>query len=137
MLLTREADNAVRIVFCLAAEQKKLGAAEIAEKVNISQRFALKTMHKLVGAGFVKSYKGQSGGYALNCCPKEVSMYDVISAIDGPCFFSRCLDGEHGCGAESCRFRDVYSDISGMINDKLKSITFEDLLNLSGEDLSL
>ena len=137
MPLTREADNAVRIVFCLAAENKRMGAAEIAGRVDVTQRFALKTLHKLVGAGCVKYYKGQNGGYALIAKPSDITMYDVIEAVDGPYYFSKCLDGERGCGAKQCRFKNVYGEISKMINEKLRTVTFEALLREENHDFKL
>lgn len=129
MFLTQEADNAVRIVFCLAQKGERMDAASVADSISISQRFALKTLHKLVTAGFVKSFKGQNGGYELMKSPADITMNDIIETVDGPCFFSKCLDDNNNCTCgPDCRFRSIYGEISEVITGKLQSITFEMLL---------
>ena len=127
MLLTQEADNAVRIVHFLCNTAERKDAAEIANGVGITQRFALKIMHKLVTAGYVRSFKGQKGGYLLAKPPEEITLNDIITAVDGPCLFSKCLDGGRECSDCDCRFRAIYREISDDIERKLKSVRFSDL----------
>ena len=83
MKITRESDYAIRIILMLSslAEGDVVGAAKISETQCIPKQFTLKILRELVGAGYVKSFKGVCGGYAMNVLPKDVSLKDVISAI--------------------------------------------------------
>lgn len=58
MLLNSETDYAIRILSCLSERDMRIGAVEISEKTGVSQRFALKILHKLVLAGLVGSVRG-------------------------------------------------------------------------------
>ncbi len=53
MHITLETDYAVRIVDCLAREQKRMGAQAIADETSVTLRFALKILRKLVGSGIL------------------------------------------------------------------------------------
>ena len=54
----------------------------IAEEENIPMRFLLKILRLLARAGFVESYRGINGGYALTRPPEEITLRDVIEAIE-------------------------------------------------------
>ena len=58
MFITLESDYAVRIVACLAKENRRLDAKTISEMTCVTLRFALKILRKLVSAEIVKSFKG-------------------------------------------------------------------------------
>ena len=132
MHMTQEADYAVRIVYCLAAEKERRDAKYIAEKSGVSLRFSLKILGKLVSAGIVRSYKGQHGGYELTRAPREITLNDVIETVDGPYALNRCLRTDHECNMEDssyCTFRKVYADISRTITEKLSAVNFQQLLD--------
>ena len=131
MHITLEADYAVRMVELLAAMQTRLDAGKIAEETNVPQRFCLKILRNLVAAGIVKSYKGSRGGYELAASPEQITLRQVIEAVEGPYQISRCVGKEHDCAGScsrefvcDCRFQKVYRDISQMVREKLDSVTF-------------
>ncbi len=128
MKITQEADNAVRIVHCLAAAGGRLDAATIAQRTAVTPGFTLKILRKLVAAGLVNSYKGHGGGYELARAPAQINLNEVISATDGPYILCRCLDESHCCERCECMFREVYADISQVITDKLSEVTFDRFL---------
>lgn len=130
MLMTQEADNAVRIVHCLATQNKRCDANTIAEQTGVSLRFSLKILHKLVGSGIVKSFKGQNGGYELARDPSQITLNDVIETVDGPCVLNKCLRDGHECSmddAESCGFRAVFAKVSATVKQMLSDVTFDKL----------
>lgn len=136
MFITLESDYAVRITSCLAVENKKLDAKTIADKSSVTLRFALKILRKLVGAGIVKSYKGIQGGYELAKNPEEITLNDVVEAIEGTYYFSRCLDENYGCTrgmSGLCCYQRAFSDVSNVVREKLNSYNFKDLLKLQAE----
>ena len=65
MHITLESDYAIRIVVFLAQQGKRADAKLISENTEVSLRFALKILRKLVSGGIIRSYKGTTGGYEL------------------------------------------------------------------------
>lgn len=132
MNMTLEADYAVRIVGCLCEAGKRLDANTISERTCVSLRFALKILRKLVAAGIVVSFKGTQGGYELAKAPSEISMKDVVEAIDGKYAISKCLTDNYECSrgmSGKCSYQKVFIEISKMVNDKLEEYTFDKFID--------
>ena len=128
--MTKEADYAVRIVYCITKNNQRIDAKNIAEQTSVSLRFSLKILRKLAVSGIVKSYKGKNGGYELAKKPQDISLGDVIRIVDGPYILSRCLHSDTVCDmevSENCGFRKIYSDISKEITEKLDDVTFQSI----------
>ena len=78
----------------------RLSAALIAEQTNISEPTVAKVLKMLLRAGLVVSVRGAAGGYRLLRPAREVSVVEIIEAIEGPIALKACVDGvEPGCGA--------------------------------------
>lgn len=128
MNMTLEADYAVRIVGCLCEAGKRLDANSISERTVVSLRFALKILRKLVAAGIVVSFKGTQGGYELAKKPNEITMKDVVEAIDGKYAISKCLTNNYECSrgmTGRCGYQRVFTEISQMVDKKLSEYTFD------------
>lgn len=134
MYITQEADYAVRIVNCLARDGGRRDARSISEEVCVTLRFSLKILGKLSGAGIVRSYKGNGGGYELAKPPKDVTLRDVLIAVEGPFAISRCIhDGDCSRGDVSeCSFQHAFSRISASVNQQLQQVDFQQLLDGEG-----
>ncbi len=138
MHITQESDYALRIIFCLARSQKRMDARSISEEMSVSLRFALKILGKLVGSGLVASFKGNRGGYDLARPADQITMLDVINAVEGPYQLSRCLDECGGCnrGASGvCAFQKVFRRVSDQVNRELSSVNFAQIVADSQENL--
>lgn len=125
MNITLEADYAVRIVELLAHCKQRTDASQISAETKVPQRFALKILRKLVSAGIAKSYRGASGGYVLAKNPEEITLRQVIEAIEGPFTISRCQDTAYCCTNNACKVHKIYCEISQMVRDKLDTYTFD------------
>ena len=125
MHMTLEADYAVRIVEFLAEQNCKTDARTIAEQAQVPLRFALKILRTLVSKEIIKSYKGAKGGYQLARPAKEITLREVIEAVEGPYILSRCQSDAYTCGHTSCRFHQVYHEVSQLVREKLESVNFE------------
>ena len=90
MQMTLEADYAVRIVYELASGGGRIDAGALAQASGVTVRFSLKILRKLVAAGLILSYKGAAGGYELAKAPGEISLCDIVEAIEGPIHIARC-----------------------------------------------
>ncbi len=131
MYITQETDYALRMVYCLARANTRCDARSIGEQAGVTFRFSLKILGKLSAAGIVRSFKGNRGGYVLARPAAEITLKDVLGAVEGQYVFSRCLDGvgENGCSVEgACAFRRVFGRISRRVNDELAAVSFQDLL---------
>ena len=131
MHINLESDYAIRIVQCLARTPGRMEAQAIAGCTNVSLRFTLKIMRKLVAAELIKSYKGVHGGYELARAPSSITLRQVIEAVEGPYRFSRCLDKEYDCTCSekgACPFQSVFQEVTQLVVDKLDAATFDELL---------
>jgi len=88
----------------------------IAENLNISFHFLTKVLQQLTAAGIMTSQRGVNGGVMLAKPADEVTLYDVISTIDGSDLFTQCLLGLPGCGsAEPCPVHDQWTKLRTQI----------------------
>lgn len=130
MYITLETDYAVRIVSCLADCSDRVEAKDIARKACVTHRFVLKITRKLCAAGIVKSYKGAKGGYSLAKSPSEITLLDILEAIEGPYKFSRCLIDSSLCSRNMsgrCCFQCAFSEITDKVTAMLSEYTIEKL----------
>lgn len=107
-----------------------IDAQTISDATCVSLRFTLKIMRKLVAAGLVRSYKGARGGYILARTPSQITLRQVIEAVEGPYRFSRCVDREYDCSCSSpagCPFHSVFDEVTRMVTEKLDAVTFDQL----------
>ena len=105
MRLTQEIDYAFRIVAYLAKNEEKVaGAPLIAAELKVPERFTLRILRKLNLAGITQAKRGAHGGYLLKKDKEDISLYDIILAIDGPIIINRCLHVEEPfCSREEDR----------------------------------
>ena len=125
MRISLEADYAVRIVQCLANDGGRLGAKEISKRTNVTERFTLKILHKLVVDNIVISFKGVGGGYELKKQPQDITLKEVIEIIDGPIAISKCQHDDYDCCDDClCYFHHVFIDASKEIANKFEKVNF-------------
>lgn len=132
MRITLESDYALRIITALAVHNELTDAKALADETQVTQRFALKILHKLVQGDLVTSQKGARGGYMLKRGPDEITLKDVIELIDGPIEIVRCLGSDEVCTLNhdktACVFHHIFNKISFDMSKKLGSITIADIL---------
>lgn len=137
MRITQEADYALRVVLYLSrlGYNARVTAKIIAEKESIPLRFLLKLLRKLKKAGIVKSYMGANGGYALNKEPEEITLKNVIEAIDGPIHLNRCLYDPEKCNlyrTSKCPVHHALYKVQSNLIKQLESINFKNITNFKG-----
>ena len=133
MKITQEADYALRIILflCQISFGKRVEARVISESENITLRFSLKILRKLTKQNLVKSFRGVKGGYMLNKDPKDITLREVVEAIDGPIYVNRCLDDKEYCNMKrtnTCKIHKSLAKVQKILREELEKITFEDLL---------
>ena len=133
MRITLESDYALRIISVLAKSDDVSDAKTLAEKTSVTQRFALKILHKLVQGDMVTSYKGVRGGYKLKVSPEKITLKSVIELIDGPIAIAKCVDSSECCTLNhdktACVYHHIFDTISIDLAKRLEKITIADVIN--------
>lgn len=86
MRLTRASSYALHAVVYMAGQKREFPTAShiIAQKRGMPERFLLKVLKPLVSAGVLRSVKGPNGGYRLARPANDISLLEVLEAVDGP-----------------------------------------------------
>ena len=119
LTLTREADYAVRAMVwlaqvtsqhCSAADVPRQKAAVIAQGTGIPAAFAVRVLAQLQHRGFLHARAGRDGGYSLAQPIRNITLLEVIEAIEGPLVSPECLLRDGGCGVDDyCVLHDAWS----------------------------
>ena len=133
MKLSTKGKYGVRALFEIARNYGNgpLSIKEIAERQQISLSYLEQILHRLGKAGIIDSVRGPHGGYELARRPAELTIGDVVRALEGPIALSHCLEPgmSDGCyQADDCVARMVWSKVGEKIEEALDSITFDQLL---------
>ena len=128
--LTRGAEYAIRAMAYLARfpEGHVASLHEIGEAQDIPESFLAKILQSLVRAGLTVSQRGAHGGFALALPASEVTMQQVIEAVDGPISVNHCVLSPEDCArSASCATHTAWMKAQGQLMDVLGSITLESL----------
>ena len=106
--LSKKADYALLAMRHLAqSDREAVSARELAETYDIPPELLAKVLQKLVRARLLDSHQGIRGGYGMARPAAEVSVADVIEAVDGPLKVTACSEGDQSCGQYAkCGVRD-------------------------------
>jgi len=131
MQITRQADYAVRAVLHLArtGNTERAATSAIAKEQKIPPSFLAKIISQLSVAGLLHTARGARGGVSLAREPKDISLLEVVEAIDGPIQLNECVQGNGVCSFENnCPIRAVWCDTQDELVKRLKGISFGDLV---------
>jgi FeS assembly SUF system regulator len=108
-------------------------ARELAERTRVPLPSVSKVLKELSQAGFLVSHRGVAGGYALARAPRDISVVEVIGALEGPVALTECGGhpevGPISCELEpTCHLRGHMRVINGVIHDALHRLTLADLV---------
>ncbi len=130
MQVTRQGDYGIRSVLYLARQPfKKISfVTEISEDYKIPRSFLAKILQKLVKARIVRSYRGVKGGFSLAKPARDISMLDVLEAVEGKICLNVCLQDKRNCNfSKHCPVSPVWALAQARLTDTLKKINFEEL----------
>jgi Rrf2 family protein len=132
MQITRQADYAVRAVLYLA-EQDENGRAptsRIAQEMRIPPSFLATIVSQLSVAGVVQTSRGARGGVSLAREPKDITLLEVIEAIDGPITLNECVPDRSACVfGDGCPVHDIWCDTQAKLVEQLGKSDFGALLH--------
>lgn len=131
MRLTTKGRYAVTAILDLAIHNDRgpISLAEISARQDISLSYLEQLFASLRRKGLVASTRGPGGGYSLKLPATEISIADVITAVDEKLETMKC-GGAGDCQNNSrCLTHDLWCDLSGQIQQFLADITLENLMS--------
>jgi FeS assembly SUF system regulator len=131
MRLTHLADYAVVMMTAAARRDpcSRLSATDLAEETGVPLPTAQKLMQKLAAHGLLVGQRGAGGGYALARPVNEITLADIVEAVEGPIVLTMCADGtNHECALDThCRVKPHMSIVGDAIRSSLKSVSLNEL----------
>ncbi len=134
MQLTRAADYAVRVMVHLAGlpPGTRPSRAALAEAADVPEQFLSKVLQALSRARFISSHRGTAGGFELAANPNELTLLDVMEAIEGPTRLNTCLFPGRACERQSwCAAHLVWADAQRAMLAVLRRATIAQLAEQS------
>jgi len=127
MQITRQADYAIRAILHLTrlGPGARAATSQIAAEQHIPPSFLAKIVSQLSVAGLLNTSRGARGGVTLARPPEEITLLEVVEAIDGPILLNECV-GENGtCTFKGdCPLQPVWCDAQADLVNRLRSVTF-------------
>ncbi len=130
MQVTREEDYGVRSVLYLSRQPfKKISFInEISEHSKIPRSFLAKILQKLVKAKIIRSYRGVKGGFSLARQARDITVLEVLEAIEGKLALNICTADKRKCNfSKQCPAHAVWMNAQTKMTDVFKKANFEDL----------
>ncbi|MFO7302989.1 MAG: Rrf2 family transcriptional regulator [Acidobacteriota bacterium] len=130
--LSKKADYALLAMRHLAANADRgaVSARELAEAYDIPAELLAKVLQKLVRGGVLASHQGIRGGYGLRRPAAQISVADVIQAVDGPVTVTACSDTDQTCEQYAkCNIRDPLWRIKDRILEALAGTSVAELVD--------
>lgn len=130
MKLTTKGRYAVTAMLDLALNQGQgpINLAEISSRQGISLSYLEQLFSRLRKQGLVDSARGPGGGYLLGKSAQEISVVDVIRAVDETVDATRCGGSKNCHGEERCITHDLWEELSMQIAEFLAGISLFDLV---------
>jgi len=136
MQITRQADYALRAIYHLTKLEPTVRAAtsHIAEEQHIPPSFLAKIISQLSIAGLIHTSRGARGGVSLARSPEEITILEVVEAIDGPIALNECTSSPEACPfGQNCPLRKLWCGTQADLVEKLRNTTFAQFLLESAE----
>ena len=127
MQITRQADYALRAVIFLSRlnGDQKASTSSIAEQQKIPPSFLAKIVSQLSIAGLIHTSRGARGGVSLAKAPGDISVLDVVEAIDGPIMLNECAGNPDNCPfGDTCPLQKIWCDTRHEMVKRLSNATF-------------
>ena len=131
MQITRQADYAVRAVLHLAkmGNSERAATSTVAKEQNIPPSFLAKIISQLSIAGLLHTSRGARGGVTLARDPRDITLLEVVEAIDGPIQLNECVGSDGGCHFDGeCPIKPVWCDAQEELVNRLKGTNFGDMV---------
>jgi Rrf2 family protein len=131
MQITRQADYAVRAVLYLAqlGSTQRAATSQVAQEQHIPPSFLAKIISQLSIAGLLHTSRGARGGVTLARRPDDITLLEVVEAIDGPIMLNECVGDNGACTFDKdCPLRPVWCEAQDELVTRLRGTNFAQLI---------
>lgn len=126
--ISKLTDYAILVMVELARDGEMLSAHALSERVGIELPTASKVLKLLAGSGLLVSYRGANGGYRSDRPASDISVAEVIAAIEGPVAMTECSVEAGLCSQEdNCDLRGNWQRISLAVNQALEQVSLAEM----------
>jgi len=130
MRLSHLADYAVVLMTAAARRPAaaRLSATELSAETGVPLPTAQKLMGQLAGCGLLTSMRGAGGGFALARPAHDISLADIVEAVEGPIAMSACSDGKFDCALDAhCRVKPHMGIVGHAVRGALGAVSLTSL----------
>ena len=133
--ISKLTDYAILMMVELARDGEMLSAHVLAERVHVEVPTASKVLKLLAGNDLLESYRGANGGYRVSRAAAEISVAEVIAAIEGPIAMTECSVEEGLCSQEdNCGLRSNWQRISLAVAQALRDVSLAEMSAPAGRN---
>ena len=133
--ISKLTDYAILMMVELARDGEMLSAHVLAERVHVEVPTASKVLKLLAGNDLLESYRGANGGYRVSRTAAEISVAEVIAAIEGPIAMTECSVEEGLCAQEdNCGLRSNWQRISLAVAQALRDVSLAEMSAPAGRN---
>ena len=136
MILSKSCIYGIQAAIYVAAQEEAgyVPINKIADRLNISFHFLTKVLQQFTHAGLLTSYRGPKGGVSLAKDATQITLYDMVEAIDGTFVFTECMLGLPGCGSEEpCPAHENWVEVRSRFLQIAKQLTLATLASRASE----
>ncbi len=130
MRLSHLADYAVVLMTAAARRNagERLSATELAAETGVPLPTAQKLMGQLATAGLLDSARGAGGGFSLSRPSTEISLADIVEAVEGPIAMTVCSEGRTDCALDAhCRVKPHMGVVGNAVRGALGAVSLVEL----------
>lgn len=131
MKLTTKGRYAITAMIDLALrnDDNATSLLDISRRQDISLSYLEQLFSKLKAGSLVNSVRGPGGGYTLGKDPSEITLFEIITAVDENLDQTQCGGAMNCNNNKPCLTHYIWTDLTKKINEHMKSITLNDTLN--------
>ena len=130
MRLSHLADYAVVLMTAAARREagERLSATELSGETGVPLPTTQKLMGQLAGAGLLSSSRGAAGGFSLSRPATEISLADIVEAVEGPIAMTVCSEGRTDCALDAhCRVKPHMGLVGNAVRGALGAVSLTEL----------
>lgn len=136
--ITKQADYGIVLLTRMAADPERLfTASELAAEAGLPHPIVSKVLKLLVRGEVLSSHRGVKGGYTLDRSAEEITVFDIVTVLEGPIAITECIDDSPSeCSQEPhCPVRGNWQRINRAIQLALEDITLAEMTRASAPRL--
>jgi Rrf2 family protein len=132
MKLSSKSRYGLNAMYHLALVDDYVSLTELSKQTNVSQPYLEKVLGQLKKKKLIDTLRGVQGGYKLTKNPKEITIGEVLRALENDLVFSDCARAGK-CNNLSCPNKGVFKVIYDRLNSVLDELTLQDMIDNKGE----